>query len=217
MAAFTILILVVGLVEHHQHPLGHAAQELLQLGGAREGPGRIVGVRNPRDVGLVVDRPCHRLEVVAVVLRRHDDRARAARLRGERVDGEAMLREDRRASRSEEGERHQLEHVVRAVAEHDRGHVDAITPGERRFQVEAVAVGIARDLADRRLDRGAGARADAVRILVRGELDDSLLLQPELAGELGDRLAGLVRGDRAYVGGRKLAGIHEHVQLTATG
>ena len=162
-------------------------------------PVGIVGVGDPDHVGFVVDRLRHRLEVVAEVLRRHHDRARAARLRGERIDREAVLREHRRAARPEEGERDQLEHVVRAVAEHDRAHVDVVAPGERLLQLEAVAVRVARDVAERRLDRGARARADAARVLVRGELDDAALVQAHLARELGDRLAGLVGRDRAHV------------------
>ena len=92
------------------------------------GAGRVVRVGDPGHVGLVVDRVRHRLEVVAEVLRRHGDRARAARLRGQRVDREGVLRIHRRAPGPEEGERHQLEHVVRAVAEHDLRHVDAVAP-----------------------------------------------------------------------------------------
>ncbi len=159
-------VLVVGLVEHHQHPLRHPAQEGFHLGAACQGPGRVVRVRHPGDVGLVVDRFRHRLEVVAVVLRRHHDRTGAARLSGERVDGERMLRIHRRAPRPEERKRDQLQGVVRAVAEHDRRRVHAVALGQRRFQLEAVAVGVARHLADCRLDGGAGARADAARVLV---------------------------------------------------
>jgi len=203
-------VFVVRLVDHHQHALGHALQERLDVPVAREGAGGVVRVGDPGDVGLVVDGLRHRLEVVRVVPRRHYDRARAARLRGKRVDGEAVLREDGGAARPEEGGGDELEHVVRAVAEHDRAHVDAVALRELLLQLEAVAVGIARDLADRRLDRGARARADAARVLVGGELDDRRLLEAHLAGELGDRLAGLVGRDRAHVGRRELAGIHHH-------
>ena len=64
--------------------------------------------------------------------------------------------------------------------------------------------------------RGARARPDPERVFVGGELDDVLLLEAELARHLGDRLAGLVRGDGAYVGRGQLAGIDQH-QFTATG
>jgi hypothetical protein len=201
-------VFVVRLVEHDKHALGHTLEEGLDRLVAREGAGRIVGIRDPGDIGLVVDCLRHRLQVVAIVLRRHDDRARAARLRGERIHREAVLREHRRAAGAEEGERDQLKHVVRAVAEHDRARVDAVALRERLLELEAVAVGVARDLADRRLDRGAGARADAARVLVRRELHDRALVQPHLARELGDRLAGLVGRDRAHVRRREFAEIH---------
>ena len=109
---------------------------------------------------------------MTVVLRRNHDRARAARLRREGIHRERVLREHRGASRCEEGERHQLEHVVRAVAEHDRVHVDVEARGERGLQLEAVAVRIAADFAERGVDRGTRARTDAERVLVGGQLDD---------------------------------------------
>ena len=56
--------------------------------GRAKVPVGLFGLAIHDDVGLVVDRARHRLEVVAVVCRRHDDRARAARLRGERIDRE---------------------------------------------------------------------------------------------------------------------------------
>src|SRR5438067_1606103 len=87
-----------------------------------------------------------------------------------------MSATDRRASRSQEGSRDELEHIIRAVAEHDRRHIDAVTRGERLLQLEAVAVGIARDIGERGVDRRARARADAAWILVGGELDDLRLL-----------------------------------------
>ncbi len=210
-------VLVVGLVDHDQHALGHLAHERLQRLRLGERSGRIVRVRDPQHVGLVVDRFRHRVQIVAVALRRHHDRARAARLGGEGVDGERVLRHHRGAARPEEGERDQLEHVVRAVAQDDGRQLDAVAPGERELQLVAVAVGVARDLADRRFDRRARARPDAERVLVRGELDDRLLVEAHLARKLRDRLARLVRRDRAHVGGRELAGIHQHGQFTATG
>ena len=205
-------VLVVRLVEHRDDALGDAAQERLDLVRARQGAGRIVGIGDPGHVGLVVDRLGHRLEIVAVVLRRHHDRARAARLRGERIHRERVLGQHRGAAGSEEGERHQLEHVVRAVAEDDRRRVDAVARRERLLQLEAVAVGVARDPADRRLDRRASPRADAARVLVRGELDDAGFVEPHLARQLGDRLARLVRRDRAHVRGRQLTRVDQHAE-----
>ena len=207
-------VLVVGLVQHDQHALGHAAQECLDLVRPGEGARRVIGIRGPDDVGLVIHRTRHRFEVVAIVHRRHDDGARTARLCRQRIDRERVLRHYRGTPGSEEGERHELEHVVRAVAEHDRWHLDAIAPGKRLLQLEAVAIRVARDLRERRVDRRARPRADAARILVRGQLDDGFLVHPHLARQLRDGLARLVRRDRAHVGRRKLAGIDEHQRAT---
>ena len=120
-------VLVVGLVDHHQHALGHALEERFQrLGAAAWCRSDCSGWRSrPRRSRRRSPRG-HRVEVVAVVLRRHRDAARAARLRGERIDREAVLRVDRGAPRAEEGVRHEFEHVVRAVAENDRTHLHAI-------------------------------------------------------------------------------------------
>src|SRR5919198_5840726 len=100
----------------------------------------IVWVGDPDDVGLVVHGLRHCWQVVPVVLRWHYDGPRAARLRRERIDGKGVLRVHRGAARPEECERDELEHVVRAVAENNRGGIDAVALRERALQLEAVAV-----------------------------------------------------------------------------
>ena len=118
-----------------------------------------------------------------------------------------MLRVDGLQGRREERARGKLEHVVGAVAEDDLRHVDAVTPRQRRFQLEAVAVGIARDIGERRLHRLHRERTHAERILVRRQLDDVVRIEFQFAREFPDRLARLIRRDRAYVGGREFANI----------
>ncbi len=54
-----------------------------------------------------------------MVARRHLDAVGAARLRGQRVDRERVLREHGLVPRLEERERDELQDVVAAVAEHD--------------------------------------------------------------------------------------------------
>jgi hypothetical protein len=85
---------------------------------------------------------------------------------------------------------------------------------QRPLQFETVAVGIAREISQRRLDRAPRERAHAERILVGGELDDARLVDPHLAREFRDRLPGLVRRDGADVAGGEVANIH---QATAAG
>ena len=74
---------------------------------------------------------------------------------------------------------------------------------ERLLQLEAVAVGIAREIVEHARIAALRERAHAERILVRGELDDARFVEPQLARELGDRLARLVRRDGADVAGAR--------------
>ena len=64
---------------------------------------------------------------MAEIARGHLDAGRAARLRGERIHRERMLRENRLVARAQERLRRELEDVVAAVAEHDllRRHAEA--------------------------------------------------------------------------------------------
>ena len=76
---------------------------------------------------------------------------------------------------------------------------DPVTGGQRLLQLEAVAVRVAGELLQLRLDRLACQGAHAERVFVGRELDDTAFLQPHLSGQLGDRLAWLVRGDGANI------------------
>ena len=60
------------------------------------------------------------------------DAARAARLRGQRIDDERVARIDGVVARAQERLRRELEHVVAAVAEHDPFRTDAQALRERR-------------------------------------------------------------------------------------
>jgi hypothetical protein len=128
------------------------------------------------------------------ITRRDDDRLGAAGQRRQRIDGKGILGEDRRASRREKHAGDQIEHVVRAVAEHDALAAEAAALGKGVFESKVVRV--ARQVVDRCEDCRTRLRTHAERIFVGGELDDLLDGNPHLARELGDRLARLVGRDR---------------------
>ena len=110
-----------------------------------------------------------------------------------------MPRVDRAVAGPQERLRHELEHVVGAVAEHDVVGADVETRRERGLERETVAVGIARELVGGVGDRLAHRGPGSARILVGRELDDRRGLEPEFARELVDRLARDVAGDPAHV------------------
>jgi hypothetical protein len=127
---------------------------------------------------------------VAVILRRDLDSARARRLHGQRINGKRVLGVDRFELRRQERARGKLQHVVRPVTEHDRRRVDREAAGERLFQLEAIAIRIAREIDDRTLDRPLRERGDADRILVGRQLDDAGFGESQLAGQLEMGLPG---------------------------
>ena len=133
------------------------------------------------------------------VLRGDLDAGRAARLGGQRVNGERVPRIHRGVAGAQERLSDELEDVVAAVAEHDLVRGDAEARGQRGLEREAVAVRIAGQLLGRCGERASHGRARATGVLVRRELDDALRIEPELACELVDRLARDVARDLAHV------------------
>src|SRR2546428_4581793 len=93
----------------------------------------------------------------------------------------------------------ELEHVVRAVAQHDLFPAHAVTRRERVLQLETVAVRIAGDLRGRRGNRLTHLPAGTAWILIRSEFDDRICRQSVFARELVDGLARHVRCNAADV------------------
>jgi len=85
---------VVRLVENDQHVLRDAGDERFDHRTREPGSRRIVRIRDKHDPRLRRDRGAHRVEIVAIIQRLHFDAERAARLRGERIDDERILRID---------------------------------------------------------------------------------------------------------------------------
>ena len=103
---------------------------------------------------------------------------------------------------------------VRAGADGHLLEADAVPLGERAPEAPRAAVRVAVELERRALDRLLRGRERPVRPLVRGELDDAL--EPELALDLLDRLARLVRDEPVERGadratGRRRPGRSAHV------
>ena len=89
-------VFVVGLVEHHEHVRRQRRDESLELGRASINvPVGLFGFAMKTRRVAVGDCARHRVEVVAVIARRHFDAARADRLHRQRIDRECVLRIDR--------------------------------------------------------------------------------------------------------------------------
>ncbi len=200
-------VLVVGLVEDDHHVLRNAFEEGAHLGIRQEVAGRVVRVGDPHDAGIRTDGRQHGIEVVAVVPGRRDDQLGPGRQRGQRIHGKGMLGEDGGAPRRQEDAGDQVEHIIRAVAQNDLILGNATPFGHLGDEVELVRVAL--DPADGFLDGLPGLRAHAQRVLVGGQLDDAIDRNAHLAGQFGDRLAWLVRGNGANVGQGLFGKAHE--------
>ena len=192
-------VFVVGLVQHDHHPGGHLGQEGFDGRGRQEGAGRIVGIGDEHQSGVGRDRRRHRIEVVAVVARRHDDRARTDFLGGQCIHRERILRVDDRFARLDKRMRGQFEGVIGAIAQRDPAGRHIVAAGQRRLELETVRIGIAAELAERRHDGLARRIRHAQRVLVGRELDDAVFTQAVLAREFGNGLARLVRSNATDV------------------
>ncbi len=124
---------------------------------------------------------------------------RAARVRGERIHGERVLRVDGGVARLQVRHRRELEDVVAAVAEHELRRRRRRAAAQRVLQVIAVAVRIARDVGRGGRDRRQDLRAGSARILVRRELHDRRRVEMELARDVLDGLPGHVGREALHV------------------
>jgi hypothetical protein len=118
-------------------------------------------------------------------------------LHHDRVHGERGPGVDDLVAGLEEGLRDQLEQLVRTAPEDQLVASDPQPLRQPGAQREAGAVGVAMHAAERIAQRGHRLRRGAEGALVRGQLDRAL--DAELALELLERLARLVRSERADV------------------
>ncbi|MNT08400.1 hypothetical protein D3C72_1431420 [compost metagenome] len=143
---------------------------------------------------------------MAVIACLHLDGARADFLRGERIDGKRVFGIDDRLARPHQRMGGQLQDVVAAVAERQPFGRDIVLRRKLRLQLETVTVRIAAQLIHRRRNRGPGGGRHAERVLIRGQLDDTRLVEPELTRHLGNRLASDVRRDLSHIGRPEIVG-----------
>ena len=126
----------------------------------------------------------------------------AERLRRQRIDRERMLRIDRLAARREKRRAASSSTSFEPLPSTICCMVTPKRCDSACVQLEAVAVGIASQIGQRRLHRGQRLRRYPARVLVRRQLDDRALVEPSSRASFGDRLARLIGRNRADVGGR---------------
>ncbi|PFX04592.1 hypothetical protein CJ468_05365 [Nocardia farcinica] len=156
-------VLVVGLVEHHEHVRGHGVEEALERRPAVRGAGGVVGVADEDQPGVLGDRRGQRVQVVRVVRgQRHLHGGGVAHLRDDRVRLERAPREQHLVPRRRAGDLHQFL-AQRHAAAADRDVLDPHPEelGQRRAQLARLVVRVAvrqlRRLGDR-LGRGGQRR-----------------------------------------------------------
>ena len=192
-------IFVVGFIQHHHHFRRHHFQERFDGCRRQESTGRIIRVGDIDQPGVGRDRARHCSQIVAVILGRHHDGARAHRLGRQRVDQKCILRIHYCLTRLHEGMRRQFQNIVAAVAERDPLLRHLIFCSDRRFQVETVGIRITADIGYRIEHCQAGRLRHAARIFIGSKFDNFGLVQTEFARDFGNRLAALVRGNRTHI------------------
>src|SRR5581483_3501712 len=190
-------VLEVRLIDHDERLRRDALDERAQLRAAVRCSGRVVRMADVDELRPRADRVEERVEVVRMVAQRHPLRRCAELDRVEHVARERRPAADDLVAGLERRLREQVDDAVRARADDDLSHVDAVALGERRPERVGASVGIAVQLEREALHRLERRRERRERPLVRRELDDAL--EAELPLDLLDRLAGLIRdepGDR---------------------
>ena len=188
--------LVVGFIEHGDDVRRQLAQEVVErlIGHARAG--RVVGRGEEDEARLRRDGAQHRGQIGREVDIVDHDGADAEELRHQRVDGEGVPRGDDLVDAGPgEGVEKQLDDLVGAVAEHDVLLAEAEFLRDGVAQVEAAAIGVEVGALDLLVHRGHGERGGPERVFVGGELDDGGGVEAELARDVIDRLARLVRDE----------------------
>ena len=182
----------VGLVDEHEHPLGHAVEQCDQLRLAQCRAGRIVGRARDDNAGARRDGVDHGRHVVAAVRgHRHLDSPRPGHGGADRVGLEGAPRHDDVVPLVAHGVQHVLDQADRPVADDDPpgAHTVALGDGgdERVPRHLRVAVGPGRRLGEGRQHLG-----------LRGERQ---LIGRELGGTAG------LRARSGHVGGQAADGI----------
>ena len=187
----------VGLIQGQQDVGRHGVDEARQFLAARGGAGGVVRIGDEDDARVGRDGGQHRVEVVGMIFRRHDDEFRAEQGGHDGINRKAVLRHDdfrhgRGAIATEQRVPDHFDDFIGAVAEDEVGRRHAEFGGELLFQVKRVAVGVKVHLLERLAHGGQTQARRAERVFVRRELDDAVGVQAEFARDFFDWAAGLI-------------------------
>ena len=155
-----------------------------QRGGRQKITRRVVGVGDPHHLRVGTDGGQHRRRIVAVVMRRRNHAFGTGRQRGQRIDGESVLRKYGGTAGCEEHACGHIEYIVGTVSQHDLCRINAMPLGQRADQVKLI--GVTLDAGQRGLNRLFRTRTDTQRVFVGGQLDDAFHRNAHLAGQFGD-------------------------------
>ena len=195
-------VLVVGLVQDHQHLGGDRFQEGLQ-GARRDGrPRRVVGVPDEDQLRPRGDGGADAVQVVGEVREGDGHLGRPGDLRHHVVDDESLLRVHRLVARQQEAAAREFQQLVGAVAQDHQVRRHVPVPGQRLAQIMPAAIRIpmnARQGLPQGLQR---QRGRAQGVLVGGELHR--VGDPEFALHFFDWLAGGVRDEAAQIRGGEI-------------
>ena len=139
-------------------------------------------------------------EIVAVVHQRHLDRLRPEHERDQLVDDKRRRRHDDLVARPQQRMAEQLDDLVRAVAHDELVRAEPFDLRQLLPQRKAPAVRVKLPLHQRLLRRRQRARRGPERVFIRGQLDEARRVEPELARDILNRLAGLIDRLRQHHG-----------------
>ena len=169
--------------------LAHKGQHLRRrIGGA----GRIVRDGKKNEFGFLRDRAFQTGQIVPVIDERHFDRPGAEQQRDQLVHDKCRTAHHRLVAGIEKNVAEQFEDFVGTVADNELIGAEPVTARELLAQREAAAVRIKLALLERALRRRHRTRRRAEGIFVGRELDDARRVEPKLARDLFDRLAGFI-------------------------
>ena len=195
-------ILGVGRVKHEQHVGRQAAVQPLHFVEGNVGAGRIVGIGEEYDLGLLRHRRKDCVDARGIVGFGRDDRLRAGSQSCDRIDEEAMRSVDRLIAIGEIGACQQVQQIVGAGAADDAAWIEPECASDRFAQHGRGAVRIVFQTRAHGLVRGDRARTGPERRLVGRQLE-------YLGDAAGAALAGHVGLDFEHAGPG--LGIHAHL------
>ena len=192
-------ILGIGFIQHHRHRRRHRCDKGTHFASVNEGAGRIVRIRDKYQPRVIANRSPHRIEIVTVMLRSHDDMLRTHGLRGQRIDRKRKLRIHHRLTGSDQRACREFKDVIAAIAQRDPvgRHIEFLADGV--FEIKAIRIRIARQIGQRRYHRLLRGFGQTQRIFIGSQFDDAGFIKAKFSRHLGNGLAPLIGSDRTNV------------------